>query len=198
MPAGLVAQTRYMQHDSKSAYGWISIFLHWSTAILIIALWFIGKSIMAAAGEFADDRRGLHISLAATAWLLILFRIGWRIREGHPHVRGQTMRIHTIAKYTHYASLAAVAVMLLSGPVIVWARGYPVNVFDLFSIPSPIDPSDTLANGLFRVHATAATFLMLLIVVHVGGALKHLMFHNDDTIIRMIWPGRQDQGETKT
>lgn len=185
-----------MQHDSKSAYGWISIILHWSTAILIIALWFIGKNIMSSGGEFADQRRGLHISLAATAWLLILLRIAWRIREGHPHVRGQTVRIHLIAKYTHYASLAAVAVMLLSGPMIVWARGYPINVFDLFAIPSPVEPSRSFADAVFGIHATAATVLMVLIVVHIGGALKHLMFHNDDTIVRMIWPGRQERSET--
>jgi cytochrome b561 len=152
---------------------------------------------MAADGEFAEDRRGLHISVAATAWILILIRIAWRVREGHPHVRGQTVTIHTIARYTHYASLAAVAAMLLSGPVIVWTRGHPINVFDLLSIPSPFSPSEAIAEVVLRIHASAAIILMVLIVVHVGGALKHLMFHNDDTIVRMIWPGRQQQDETE-
>ena len=186
-----------MQHDSKSAYGWISIILHWSTAVLIIALWFIGKSIMASDGEFADSRRGLHISLATTAWLIILFRIAWRIREGHPHVRGQTARIHRIAKFTHYASLLAVAVMLFSGPLIVWARGYPINLFDSISIPSPIDPSPGVADSVFAIHKVAASVLAILVLIHIGGALKHLMFHNDDTIVRMIWPGRQQQSEAE-
>ena len=198
MPADSVARARDMQHDSKSAYGWISILLHWSTAILIIALWFIGKSIAAAGDEAADARRGLHVSLAASAWLLVLVRIAWRIRQGHPHLRGQSDRIHGIAKAVHYSSLLAVAVMLMTGPLIVWARGYPINVFDVFSIPAPIGPSDGLADSVFRAHAAAATILIVLIVVHIGGALKHLMFHDDETFVRMIWPGSRERNETES
>jgi len=38
-------------YDSDSVYGWISILLHWATAVVIIILWFIGKSIMNAPAE---------------------------------------------------------------------------------------------------------------------------------------------------
>ena len=39
------------------------------------------------------------------------------------------------------------------------------------------------------------TRLFVLVIVHIGGALKHLMFHTDDTIVRMLWPGRTDEKE---
>ena len=32
--------------DADTGYGWISILLHWVTAVTVIPLWFIGKGIM--------------------------------------------------------------------------------------------------------------------------------------------------------
>lgn len=180
-------------YDSRTVYGWISILLHWVTAIAIVVLWFLGKAILAGAPEDIDARRGLHISVAASAWLLILIRIAWRIHSGHPRVRGQSDLIHRVAKVTHYASLVCLLIMLVSGPLTVWARGYPVNVFGLFSIPGPIDASEGLAESFYQVHSTAANLLLFLVVLHIGGALKHLMFHTDDTIVRMLWPGRRPE-----
>lgn len=177
-------------YDSSSIYGWISILLHWSTAIVIIVLWLIGKSILSAEGELADERRALHVSTAASAWLVILARVIWRLRSGHPRVRGQSLLIHRIARLTHYASLVVLVLMLVSGPLLVWSRGHPVNVFGLVSIPGPVSPSNSLGEFAWGVHSSSALLLFVLVVVHIGGALKHLMFHTDDTIVRMLWPGR--------
>ena len=176
--------------DSDTVYGWISILLHWVTAILIVTVWFLGKAILNGTSEEVDARRGLHISLAACAWLLLLARVVWRARSGHPHVRGQSDRIHVVAKSVHYASLVTLLIMMVSGPLTVWARGFPVNVFGWFSVPGPVNASARLADTAYFVHSNAATLLLILVLVHIGGALKHLMFHTDDTIVRMLWPGR--------
>lgn len=39
-----------------------------------------------------------------------------------------------------------------------------------------------------RVHSLSANILFFLVVLHILGTLKHLMFHEDETIARMIWP----------
>ena len=47
----------------------------------------------------------------------------------------------------------------------------------------------SLASDSIRaIHAGTANTLFLLVLVHILGALKHLMFHEDETIERMIWP----------
>ncbi len=181
-------------YDSDSVYGWISILLHWFTAIVIIILWFIGKSIVNALPEDVDSQRQLHVSIAASAWLLIVARIIWRLRSGHPHVRGQTLFIHRVAMVAHYAMLVTVALMLLSGPVMVWSGGHPVSIFGWFSISAPFSESETTKAFAWFIHSNSAFLLMLLVLLHVGGALKHLMFHSDDTIARMIWPGKPSSG----
>lgn len=181
--------------DDASVYGWISILLHWVTAIAIIALWFLGKSIFASSTLEIDAQRSLHVSIAASVWLIVLARIIWRVRSGHPQVRGQTLLIHRIAKTAHYAMLIALLLMLVSGPVMVWAGGYPVGVFSLIAIPGPVPESESLRSLAWFVHSNSALLLLILVILHIGGALKHLMFHTDDTFARMIWPGKREGKE---
>ena len=176
--------------DTPATYGWISIGLHWFAAAVIIALWLVGKGIATADGVAADARRALHVSIAASAWVILAFRVAWRFRSGHPHVRGQSDAIHAVAKVTHYASLLAVVGMLVSGPVMVWARGNPIDILGAVSIPGPFGADADLAVLAHDVHAGSAALLFAIVLLHVGGALKHLMFHTDDTIVRMLWPAR--------
>ncbi|MDH4072206.1 MAG: cytochrome b/b6 domain-containing protein [Gammaproteobacteria bacterium] len=192
MPAPTKQTEKSNFYDSDTSYGWISIALHWLTATLIIALWIIGKSISSAEPDSIDARRSLHVSIAATAWLVIFLRVLWRLRSGHPHVRGQSDVIHRVAKIAHYASLIAVLAMLVSGPVMVWARGFPVGIFGALSIPGPVGKDPGLAALALGVHSGAAALLLAIVLLHIGGALKHLMFHTDDTIVRMLWPAGND------
>ena len=177
-------------YDTGSIYGWISILLHWVTAIIVIALWIIGQSIMNMPLEEVSDRRALHVSIAASAWLLLIFRALWRFRSGHPHVRGQSAVIHRIAVVAHYAMLVIMLLMLVSGPLMVWFDGRAITIFDTVAIPGPLGESQTLSELAWFIHSNAAMALFWLVLLHIGGALKHLMFHSDDTIARMIWPGR--------
>ena len=181
-------------YDSDSVYGWVSILLHWVTAIAIIVLWFVGKSITDAAPEDTDAQRQLHISIAASAWLVILIRVIWRFRSGHPHVIGQTLFIHRIAQVAHYSMLALVILMLVSGPMMVWSNGNPVTIFSWISIPGPIGASESTRTFAWFIHSNASWLLLWLFLLHVGGALKHLMFNDDDTMVRMIWPERGSSG----
>jgi len=181
--------------DDDSVYGWISILLHWVTAIAIVVLWFLGKSVFSSSTADIDAQRALHISLAASFWLVILARIIWRFRSGHPHVRGQTLLIHRIAKVAHYAMLIALLLMLVSGPIMVWSGGHDVGIFGLLAIPGPVPESESLRDFAWSIHSNSALLLVVLVVLHIGGALKHLMFHTDDTIARMIWPGKRGNEE---
>ncbi|MEX0828463.1 MAG: cytochrome b/b6 domain-containing protein [Haliea sp.] len=173
--------------DKPSGYGWVSILFHWSSAVVIVAMWLLGSNIRI--GDIVSPGH-LHVSTGVCIWLPMLFRIAWRMRAGHPQLAGQSMVVRRLASTTHYAILAAVFVMLLSGPLLVWSDGLPIRVFDWFAIPGPFDGSDRLREIALLVHSTTAMLLLYLVLIHVGGALKHLMFHNDETFVRMLWPRR--------
>lgn len=164
-------------YDRPDSFGWISITLHWTTAVLIIVLWFVGMSIAYQAPETVAARRTLHITLGLLAWLPLAARIGWRLVQAHPQVRGQSAATHRLARAAHYLMLAALSVMLLSGPVMAWAL--------------PDRPA--MAEGALLFHSNAAKLLLVLVLLHVAAALKHLMFHDDETIARIFVPKPEQQ-----
>ena len=115
-------------------------------------------------------RRSLHVTIALSTWLLLLFRIYWRAKMKHPRARGQSLFIHRVARTTHYTMLVCVGLMMVSGPVMVF-------------VENPM-----LTEVAFTIHAASGTALLALVLVHIGGTLKHIIFHEDDTIVRMLWP----------
>jgi len=174
--------------DKPDSFGWVSIGLHWTTAALVVVLWFISQSIDDQAIEIMESRRGIHVSVAVTAWLLLLARIVWRVSGQHPRAGGQSRIVHGVAKVVHYTMLMAIAVMMISGPAYVWAHGDPIVVFGWWQLPVVVDEKVRIAGLAYTAHSTSSKVLVALVLIHVGGALKHMMFHEDDTIVRMLWP----------
>ena len=163
--------------DQPNSFGWISIALHWITAAVITALWILGRSIEFQAADAIDTRRSLHVTVGLIAWLLLAGRIAWRLRRPHPRATGQSDWTHTVARLTHYVMLGCLGIMLLTGPLLAWA----------------LSGQTALAAYAHLVHGTIANLLALLVLIHVGGALKHLMFNDDETIARIFVPRRQQQ-----
>jgi cytochrome b561 len=168
------ASTENTLYDRPDSFGWVSILVHWVTTIIVIALWFIGRSIAEQNSlEAIDARRSLHITIALTAWLLLLFRIVWRLRMHHPRARGQSLFIHRVARTIHYVMLAGIALMMISGPLMI--------LFD----------EGTITGIALFVHRNTATAMLALVLIHIGGTLKQIIFHEDDTIVRMLWPRKE-------
>ena len=181
--------------DRRDRYGWVSIALHWSAAAAVIALWFIGQGIEFAEPDQVGSRRRLHMSVGVTVWLLLALRLGWRLRFGHPRVGGVGRRTFRFARAVHYSVLAAIALMLVSGPVMAWANGGSIPVFSAFAIPAPFGESAPLRAAAHVVHVAAAQVVLWLTLLHVAGALVHLMFRDDDSFVRMLSPGRRRDGD---
>lgn len=179
--------------DQADGFGWISIGLHWVSAALVIALLVVGFGIANAAdaGDLAL-RRNLHVSIAIAAWLLLLLRIAWRLRVPHPRARGQSARTHLVARTVHFVILAMLAVMMFSGPVLAWARSEAIVVFGRWQFPSAAGDMAAVADAALGVHRAVAFALATLVALHILAAMKHLMFHEDETIVRMLWPRRGD------
>jgi cytochrome b561 len=160
--------------DQPDSFGWVSILVHWLTTVLIITLWFVGRSITEQESlEAIDARRSLHITIALSSWLLLLFRIVWRLRMHHPRATGQSLLIHRFARTIHYIMLAVLSLMMISGPIMAWLD------------------NTSITDAAYIVHSNGANLLFGLVLLHVGGTLKHIIFHEDDTIVRMLWPKRR-------
>ena len=70
--------------DTGNGYGWISIALHWLTAVIVLAMFVIGT--MSQSADDADYVRlvHLHTTIGIAAYPLLWGRIAWRFAVGHP------------------------------------------------------------------------------------------------------------------
>ena len=161
-------------HDQSNSFGWISIALHWLIAALVTTLWFIGKSIDFQLPEDVLQQRQLHITIGLISWIFIAGRVCWRIKNKHPRAIGQTDTIHRLAKAAHYILLVLLTIMLVTGPILAWAET---------SFPN-------LTTTLHLIHSATANLLAVLVLIHIAGALKHFMFHDDETMARIFAPRR--------
>ena len=181
--------------DTRTGYGWISIALHWLTAILVLTIWFIGSSINLNTGPNgpSESTLRLHTSIAICAYVLLWARIVWRFVKGHPGpMPGQAGIFYTIGKYTHYAILVAIGAMLISGPLMAWARGMPIYVFDWFTIPAPYGMSLAWFDAMHTVHVWCARVIIVGTILHLGGVYKHAAFNQDGTFGKMLVAARED------
>ncbi len=164
--------------DQPDSFGWLSIALHWLSAVVIIAMWIIGKNITVQPDGSPGFYRELHITLGLTAWVLLAGRIVWRIRVPHPRSAGLGPRTHSFARAFHYVMLALLTLLIVSGPLVAWT-----------GTPAP------LGAAAYTVHRYAGNGMFVLVVLHILGAMKHLMFHHDDSIVRMLWPKPGDDNQ---
>ena len=84
-------------------------------------------------------------------------------------------------------------VLLLVMPVTGWiinsAANIPFRIFWLIPLPAIVQPDKALADATARVHFALFIVLALLLVVHIGAALRHHFVKRNDVLTRML-PGR--------
>lgn len=175
--------------DTKAGYGWISIILHWLTAIAIILLLFAGSSISVDDPVERAAALNFHTSIGISCYILLWARIVWRGIVGHPGPNDkQSGAFFRLGKWTHYILLAALGIMLISGPVMAWASGTDIVVFDWFEIPAAAQPQFALRDTLHVMHRSCAIVIFAGIILHLGGVYKHTAFNHDGTLMRIILP----------
>jgi cytochrome b561 len=180
--------------DTRTGYGWISIALHWLTAIVILTLWFVGGSIQGGLEAGDDSTLRLHTSIAITAYVLLWFRVIWRFKQKHPGpMREQAGIFYELGKYTHYVILGAVAAMLVSGPLMVWSRGEVIHVWNWFTIPGPFAGSMELFVFFHTIHVWCARVIIIGTLLHLGGVYKHAAFNQDGTFGKMLVAARSEE-----
>jgi cytochrome b561 len=177
--------------DTATGYGWGSILLHWVTGAIIVLMLYVGNTIEGLVGEERRSTLVLHTSIAIISYAILCLRIVWRFVHGHPGPLATQGRLFfLLGKWVHLIMLVALAVMLISGPFMVWTMGEPVRVLDWFAIPSPFEANFELNALLHTVHEWTALLIFVAILLHFAGVYKHTAFNHDGTLTKMIVPAR--------
>lgn len=176
--------------DSQSRYGWVSIFLHWFVAVLVITMLVIGNK----AGQFlpfTEERTKLLFLHASIGWILLipfLVRLTWRISQGRPERPQQHPTLKLLGDWVPRFMLVLIIIQLFAGIMLVFTVEYGVEIFGVHILPSPLSEDLELRSLFSDIHIKTAYTLLTVIVLHVGGALKHLIVDRDNVLHSMLWP----------
>ncbi len=181
--------------NTRELYGWLSIALHWAAALGVVLMFATG--IQAGMAGDAGDRAargaamGLHISIGATFFLIFAARIAAHYAQTQPVKPAQAGWLNLLAAAVQHVLLLALLVQIVSGPLAVWNGGRAINVFDLFSIPSPFaQRNEGVHDAAELAHTIGRATIFFILPLHVLGALKHFFVDGDGVLERMFWPSK--------
>jgi cytochrome b561 len=177
-------------------WGSVAKFFHW-----IVALGILGNGVW---GLLMTDMSpsmskisiyALHKSIGLTVLALFFLRLAWRLFDrappDEPAPRWQRMAAHA----THVLLYGFILALPLSGWFYNSLHGYPLQWFKLFNLPALADKNEALAHTVRDVHEYLFYLLLLVLIGHVGAALKHHVFDQDNVLRRMLPFGRVRSGK---
>lgn len=177
-----------MTDKTSATYGGLSRLNHWLGAVLFASLLIVGfiLSYDVLPDDQAGEVRNLHKATGTLLFFFALWRVTWRIGQGFPPpASDRTGWEITLSKAVHYAMLLALIIMPLSGITMSLMGGRGIDMYGLFTIPAIAEMKD-LARTMRQVHGLAAYTLVILIALHIAGALKHSLIDRDGTLRRML------------
>ncbi|MFD0915195.1 YceI family protein [Pseudahrensia aquimaris] len=181
--------------NSEETYGLIHQVLHWTTAGLILFMLPLGFFMYQLPIEtqleidFKIWLYSLHKSVGIAALFVALARITWAAMQPHPRLMNHGNE--AIAAQTIHFLLYA---LIIAVPVFGWLHhaattGYaPIWWWGIGDTLPFVPKNEAVAHFLATAHWLAAIGLVLSLVLHIGGAIKHAVIDKDMTLQRMV-PG---------
>ena len=127
----------------------------------------------------------LHKSIGVTIFALIIIRILWRVTHKPPALlttyKAWERKLATGAHHTLYLLMVALP---LSGIIMAIASKYGIKWFGLAFIGG-LD-NKPLREVFVEVHEIIGIVILVVIIVHILGALKHKFIDKDDTLNRIL------------
>lgn len=179
-------------------YGSVAITLHWLIALGVIVNICVGL-------YFADLPRSdpnkfelfqLHKSIGLTVLVLSLARVGWRLVNPIPPLpESMSPFLKFVARATQFLLYVLIIVIPLSGWALVSSSplGLPTLYFHLFQWPHisfladlPRSQKVPLAHALGTTHVLLAWSAIVLVTIHIVGALYHQFIRRDEVFARML------------
>jgi len=159
------------------------VIIHWLTLILLILAWFIGESVHDARHEDGATITGylIHAAVGSTILLLTIARLFFRIKDGTPPISGDTP-MDKMAKGIHHLLYTLLILLPISGVMQILTSDVSKA---LLAGDATLLPKKFEGVVAHEVHETLVTVLIVVVVVHLLGAIKHQFIMKDGLMDRM-------------
>ena len=180
-------------NDTYAKFSPITIALHWLVGLSIIGLIIVGIYMEENEVYALYD---IHKAFGVIIFVFILYRVFWRIKNGWPKPAGDYSQLeHLLAKIIHYVLLIGTLLFPISGMVYSGFGGFGIDIFGFELVAENLNPNnpdeflahnETFAELGKETHGFLGDIMIIAILLHIAGALKHHMLDKDGTLKRML------------
>ena len=194
--------------NNNTKYTNVAITLHWLIGIAILFMFILGWFMTELPKESAKTTSfdifnlglmtwevakeesprafyfNLHKSIGLTILMLIVLRMYWRFTHRPPaFLNSMKLWEKRLAKATHHSLYLLMFLIPLSGIIMSAGSKYGIKWFGIKVIPGFDDKA--IRELFFEFHEVFGLLLLLLLIFHILGAIKHSIIDKDGTLRRM-------------
>jgi cytochrome b561 len=178
-----------MLKNTETSYGSAARGFHWLIFLLFIAsLVYVNIAGGMEDGPEKGQIIGIHKSIGVSIFILVVFRLGWRLGNPRPADLGTNELQNKLAHAVHWLFYIILLVQPIAGILMSQYFGYPVSWFGIFELPMMVAENKETAELFHELHEIIAIVLLLAVLIHLAAALKHHFVDKNRTLVRM-WKG---------
>ena len=194
--------------NNNTKYTNVAIVLHWLISIAILFMfvlgWFMTElpketpkttsfdifnlGLITWGVEEEQSQRSfyfnLHKSVGLSLLMLIVLRMYWRFTHRPPaFLNSMKLWEKRLAKATHHSLYLLMFLIPLSGIIMSAGSKYGIKWFGIKVIPGFDDKA--IRELFYEFHEIFGLLLLLILILHILGAVKHSIVDKDGTLRRM-------------
>lgn len=171
-------------------YSRSAVTIHWLMLALIVAAYacILLRENFPRGSDIREMLKTWHFMLGLSVLALSLLRLGLRLTVWKiPAISPPPSRyLVWLSAGAHAAIYALVITMPIAGWLILSAEGKPIP----FNLPPLVAPDAVVAKAVEELHEAGGLVGYFVIGLHAAGALFHHLILKDDTLRRMMPPGK--------
>jgi cytochrome b561 len=158
--------------------------LHWLMAAMLLAMLFIGVTMVASLGNY-------HRPLGIMILVLAAIRFVNRLCTKPPFPPAMSRQERFLASAAERLLYALMFALPLVGWGMLSAGHYPIVMFGPVHLPPILPTNSMLYASLRQLHTILAFLLFATFLAHLGAVLFHTLIIRDRVLDRMaLWPIR--------